>query len=306
MRILLAGATGVIGRRVVPHLAALGHTVTGVARTPEKATLLAGLGATPVALDLFDEAAVRRAAAGHDVIINLATHIPPVSRAFLPGAWRENDRLRRLAAANLADAALAVGAERFIQESFAPIYVGADDHWIDEQGPVRPARYNKAVLDAEAAADRITREGGKGIVLRFAYFYGPDSAFTLDLIRSVRLGLALTLGSPEGFVSSIAHDDAATAVIAALGVPAGVYNVADNDPLPRREFVDALARALDVPPPRLLPSWLSHVAGSIGETLARSQRISNAKLRAAGGWEPLYPSVRAGWRAIVAEDVIQV
>ena len=306
MRILLAGATGVIGRRVVPLLVAQGHTVTGVARTPEKRTLLAGLGASPTELDLFDADRVRRAAQGHDAIINLATHIPPASRTFLPGAWRENDRIRRLGAANLADAALGAGIGRFIQESFAPIYADAGEQWIDEQAPVRAARYNKAVLDAEAAADRIAREGAAGIVLRFAFFYGADSAFTRDLVRSVRRGLALTLGPPDGFVSSISHDDAAAAVVAALRIPAGVYNVTDDDPLRRREFVDTLAVALEVPLPRLLPPWLAHVAGSIGDTLSRSQRIPNTKLRAASGWAPKYPSVREGWRAVVAEDMIQV
>ena len=309
MKILLAGGTGVLGRRVVPLLVGKGggHGVTGVARTPEKATLLTTLGATPVALDLFDEGAVRRAAAGCDVVINLATHIPSASKAFLPGAWRENERINRLGAANLAEAVLAAGSGgKFIQQSFAPIYVSAGDQWIDEHAPVQPASYNKAVLDAEAAADRITREGGTGIVLRFAYFYGPDSDHTLDLIKSVRRGWALTLGPADAFVPAISLDDAATAVVAALGIAAGVYNVADNEPVPRREFVDALARALAVKPPRLLPSWMSYVAGSIGESLARSQRISNDKLRGASGWAPQYPSVREGWRALVAADMIQV
>ncbi len=296
-RVFVAGATGVIGRRVVPLLVAAGHRVTAVGRAPDKRAALERAGAAAIELDLFDPAAVRRAVAGHDVVINLATHIPASARAFFPGAWRETNRMRRLVSHSLATAA---GTSRFIQESFAPIYGDAGDRWIDEDAPVRVARYNRGVLDAEAAAGRVTWDGGTGVVLRFAFFYGADSDFTRDAIRYVRRGRAPVLGSPSGFISAVSHDDAATAVIAALAVPAGTYNVSDDRPLRRREFVDALAEALGVPPPKFFPRWLAVLAGSLGETLARSQRIANGKLRAASGWAPRYPSVVEGWRAVVA------
>src|SRR2546428_6426042 len=302
-RVCLAGATGatgVIGRRVVPLLVAAGHRVTAVGRAPDKRAALERAGAAAIELDLFDLAAVGRAVAGHDVVINLATHIPPSARAFVPGAWRENNRMRRLASHNLATAVLSSGAGRFIQESFAPIYGDAGDRWIDEDAPVRVARYNRAVLDAEAAAARVTRDGGTGVVLRFAYFYGADSDFTQDAIRYVRRGRAPVLGSPNGVISSISHDDAAAAATAALAVPAGTYNVSDDRPVRRREFADALADALGVPPPKFFPPWLALLAGSLGETLARSQRIANRKLRAASGWAPRYPSVLEGWSAVLA------
>ncbi len=295
-RVFVAGATGVIGRRVVPLLVAAGHRVTAVGRGLDKRAALERAGAAAVELDLFDAAAVRRAVAGHDVVINLATHIPASARAFFPGAWRETNRMRRLVSHSLATAA---GTSRFIQESFAPIYEDAGDRWIDEDEPVRVARYNRGVLDAEAAAGRVTRDGGTGVVLRFAFFYGADSDFTRDAIRYVRRGRAPVLGSPSAFISAVSHDDAATAVIAALAVPAGTYNVSDDRPLRRREFVDALAEALGVPPPKFFPRWLAVLAGSLGETLARSQRIANGKLRAASGWAPRYPSVVEGWRAVV-------
>ena len=207
--------------------------------------------------------------------------------------------MRQLVSHNLATAVIAGGVGRFIQESFAPIYGDAGDRWIDEDAPVRVARYNRGVLDAEAAAGRVTRDGGTGVVLRFAFFYGADSDFTRDAIRYVRRGRAPVLGSPSGFISAVSHDDAATAVIAALAVPAGTYNVSDDRPVQRREFVDALAEALGVPPPKFFPRWLAVLAGSLGETLARSQRIANGKLRAASGWAPRYPSVVEGWRAVV-------
>jgi 2-alkyl-3-oxoalkanoate reductase len=107
MNILVTGATGVVGRRLVPLLRANGHEVTAIARTPEKRATLERSGARTLWLDLFDATAVRRAVVGHDAVINLATSIPTTSRMLLPGAWRENDRLRRSASANLVDAALA-------------------------------------------------------------------------------------------------------------------------------------------------------------------------------------------------------
>lgn len=300
MRIFLAGATGVIGRRVIPILVAARHQVTAVSRGAEQRAALERAGATPLTLDLFDPGAVRGAVSGHDAIINLATHIPPSRRAFLPGTWRENNRVRATVSANLAAAALQCGAARLIQESFAPMYETAGDRWIDERASVRVARYNSGVIAAEKAAERLAQAGRVGVVLRFAYFYAPDSDFTQDAIRLVRRGWAPAFGSPQAFISSVSHDDAAAAVIAALGVPAGVYNVSDDRPVQRREFADSLANVLGVPAPRFLPSWVTLLAGSLGETLARSQRVSNTKLRNASGWAPRYPSVVEGWRATVA------
>ena len=300
MQIFVTGATGVIGRRVVPLLVAAGHQVTAVGRSPEQCAALTRVGATPAQLDLFVPDAVRRAVAGHAVVINLATHLPRSARMFLPGAWRANDRIRRVASAILVDAAIAGGAEHFIQESFAPVYPDRGDQWIDERTPIRPARYNRSVADAERAVERFTRSGRTGIVLRFALFYGPDSDQTRDLIAFVRQGWAPIPGSAASFFSSVAHDDAATAVVAALRVRAGVYNVVDDEPLRRREYFDTLAAALGVPPPKIPPAWMGYLLGSLGETLARSLRISNQKLREEGGWAPRYPSVREGWPPVVA------
>ncbi len=299
MRIFVTGATGVIGRRVVPLLVAARHRVTAPGRSAAKRAALERAGAAAVAVDLFDPDAVRRAVRDQDAVINLATHIPPSWMAFFPGAWRQNNRIRHRVSANLAAGAVAGGVTRLVQESFAPIYESAGDRWLDEEAPVRAARYNGAVLDAEAAAERVTAGGRAGVVLRFAYFYGPDSDFTRDAIRYVRRGWAPAFGSPEGFFSSLSHDDAATAVVAALGVLPGIYNVCDDWPVRRREFADALAGALGVPPPRFAPPWVAKLAGSLGETLARSQRIANGRLRGASAWTPRYPSVVEGWRATV-------
>ncbi|HXI76632.1 MAG TPA: hypothetical protein VNH21_05815, partial [Steroidobacteraceae bacterium] len=98
---------------------------------------------------------------------------------------------------------------------------------------------------------------------------------------------------------SVSHDDAATAVLAALWLPAGIYNVADDEPLRHREFAEVLAAALQVAPPKILPSWVTRLTGSMGELISRSLRISNRKLRASSGWAPQFSSVRTGWPAMV-------
>ena len=296
MKIFVAGATGVVGRRAVPLMLQAGHDVTVLLRPQSRMIPRALAGAHTAQVNLFDREAVRRAVSGHEVVLNLATHIPATTgRMFLPGVWRQNDRLRRDGAGNLADGASAAGARRLIQESFALVYPDRGDAWIDEETPIEPVRYNRTVPDAERAAQRFTANGGEGVVLRFAAFYGPDAHQTLDMIKLVRKGWAPLPGAPSAYFSSISHDDAATAVIAALGLPAGIYNVADDEPLDRRNFACSLAQALGVGSPRSLPAWVAGLMGSLGKLMSRSERISNRKLRETSGWAPAYPSVRAGW-----------
>ena len=300
MRIFLTGATGALGRRVVPLLLDAGHQVTGVARSPEKRQLLERQGARAVQLDLFDVRAVRPAVKDADTVVNLATAVPPGIRAFLPWPWHEMARIRRYVSRNLVDAALAGGAvRRIVQESFAPIYADQGDRWIDESSPVRPARYNRTALDAEANAERFSRAGRAGVVLRFGLLYGPGDRMTLQMLELVRRGWFPLFGRPEGYTSWLHHQDAATAVVAALEVPAGIYNAAENEPMRRRDLANGIAKLLDVAPPRLLPGWATLLGGVVGETLARSLRVSNRKLRAGGGWAPRYSTILEGVAAIL-------
>jgi nucleoside-diphosphate-sugar epimerase len=301
MRIFVAGATGVLGRRAVRDLISAGHDVTGVARTEDKAAQLRAAGADAVAADLFDSKAVATAVNGFDVVCNLATHIPPLRRAALPGAWSTNDRIRNEASRHLADGALAGGAGRFIQESITFLYPDAGDRWLDESEPLEAVPNVKSVLKAEAAADHFTGAGGTGIVLRFAVFYGPDSSHTIDAIKAARHKLALASGNPNGYLSSIHTDDAASAVVAALDAAAGTYNIGDDEPVTRREHAEVMARALGEPRLRIVSRGVARLGGSKLELLTRSQRVSNRRFRAASGWAPAYPSVREGVPAVVTE-----
>ena len=303
LRIFVAGGTGVIGRRVVPALVGAGHRVCAASRSEEGQKRLEAQGAEPLTVDLFDADDVRRVIGPQDILINLSTHVPSsTTKMLLPWAWRENDRVRREISANLADAARTAGADCLIQESYAGIYEDAGDRWIDESWTVRPAAYNRTVLDAERAASRFTKHGGRGIVLRFANFYGRDSIFTREMIRMVRKGTSPLPGRPDAVFSSVSHDDAAAAVVAAVHVPGGTYNVSDDEPLSRREWVESLARALEVAPPRPMPGWMAKLGGSTVELLSRSQRVSNRKLRDHSDWAPATPSARDAWPALVQAE----
>jgi 2-alkyl-3-oxoalkanoate reductase len=301
MRIFITGATGVIGRRVVPMCLTRGHRVTAVSRSHDGRAVLQRLGARGVEADLFDRRGLAALMAEHDAVVNLATHMPPSSlRMVLPGAWRENDRIRRDGSAALVDAALVAGVGRFVQESFAPVYPDRGDAWIEETTPIDPARYNRTVGDAERSAARFSEAGGASVVLRFAAFYGPDSRFLEELARAVRYGFAPLFGPPDAYISSVAHDDAAAAVLAALELPGGVYNVADDEPVSHRAFVDSLADELGVRHPKLPPQWMTALGGSLAATVARSLRVSNRKLRTTSLWAPAFRTVRDGWPAALA------
>jgi 2-alkyl-3-oxoalkanoate reductase len=302
MRILVSGATGVIGRRVIPLLLSAGHSVTALARNSASSEKLKQAGASSATADLFDLASLKRAASGHDAIINLATHMPSaVWKMLFRPAWRLNDRIRTEGVANIVEAALACGVGRLIQESFAPTYPDRGDAWIGEDTAIEPAAYNSTVADAEASVARFSASGRTGVVLRFGAFYGPDAMQVKSFIDTLRMGWAALPGSPDAFISSISHDDAATAVVAALKAPAGAYNVVDDEPLTHRDYFGSLAENLGLKPPRFLPGWATPLLGTAGPTMARSLRISNQKLKTATGWAPELPSVREGWPATLRQ-----
>jgi 2-alkyl-3-oxoalkanoate reductase len=299
MNVFVVGATGALGRRLIPLLQDAGHTITAAGRPSSRLSALARPGVGVAPLDIFDRASAERAMRGHDAVINLATHVPPGMRGMLPGAWREMDHIRRDASAALVDGALAAGVRRFVQESFAPVYDDGGDRWLDEKSPVRPGRYNRSVLDAEASNRRFTESGGVGVTLRFAFLYGPGDPFSRQIIDSIRRGWMPFFGRSRGYLALVTQQDAASAAAAALTVPGGIYNVVDDVPLTREELGRTVAELLGRKPPRMLPGWTTKLGGSVGETLARSLRLSNRKLKQASGWTPAFPSAREGMQASV-------
>jgi nucleoside-diphosphate-sugar epimerase len=299
VRVFVAGGTGVLGRRAVRLMVQAGHDVTVVTRSPEREAEVREAGAVPVAVDIFDAAAVRKAVDGHEVVANLATHIPKASRMAVPSAWKDNDRIRTEGSRNLADAALDTGARRFIQESIAFLYADAGDQWITETSEVLAKANLTTALSAEANAARVAESGATGVILRFAQFYGPDSHTTLDTVRFAKRRVAGGFGK-DTYVSSITTDDAASAVLAALSAPSGLYNVVDDEPVTRLEYCAVLAAAVGAKPAMIPPRRMARLAGGRAAILSRSQRVSNTLFRETAGWTPATPSVREGWPAVVA------
>ena len=176
MRCFVTGATGAVGRPLVRALRVVGHEVRGVARGDAKAEELRAAGAEPVAVDLFDEAAVVDEVAGCDAIVHFATNVPPLSKVGLPWAWKTHNRLRTEATHYLLAGAQRHGIVRVVKESITFTYQGRGDEWIDERVPpdtsIKPLR---PTLEGEGLVEAFTSSGGEGVVLRFGLFCGAGN-----------------------------------------------------------------------------------------------------------------------------------
>jgi nucleoside-diphosphate-sugar epimerase len=300
MDILVTGATGVLGRATVPLLIAAGHHVRGLARSEENRALLREMAVEPATADLFDAFSLRPHVAGCDAILHLATHIPPTSKAGRLGAWRENDRVRRDGTRALVGAALATGVQTLIYPSICYVYPDSGDRWIDaETTPVAPRPVLKSTLDAEAMVREFAADGRRGIVLRMATLYGPESPATQDLLRFARMGIAAIPGSRDAYLPLVWVQDAARALVAALTAPAGTYDVVDDNPLPRGESFVAIAHGVGQERLHIMPRWLmGMLASATVDMLSRSQRISNRRFKEVAGWAPTVPDARVGWARI--------
>ncbi|MGZ8761780.1 MAG: NAD-dependent epimerase/dehydratase family protein [Acidimicrobiia bacterium] len=299
MKCFVTGATGVVGRPLVPRLVAAGHEVVAVARSDDKAASLCAAGAEPVDVDLFEPNAVLGATEGCDAILHLATNVPPASKAGRPSSWALHNRLRTEATAILVAAAEANDVTRLVKESITFVYPDHGEAWIIEAVAPDPTMTALApTLEGEqlalAFADRPDRTA---VVLRYGLFYGgARNRGTDEMLRLARWRLSTVAGRLDARMSSVHVDDAATAVLAALHAPTGIYNVVDDEPLTRRDYLAAFSAAYGLPKPRTLPAWMLRVvAGRSAGALVASQRVSNQQFRTTTGWIPAYPSAREGW-----------
>jgi nucleoside-diphosphate-sugar epimerase len=298
MNIFVAGATGVLGRGAVPLLVEQGHEVRAVARSTEKERWLRDHGARPVAVDLFDDAAVKDAVAGSEVVFHLATSIPRMRDMPKPTAWETNDRLRTTSTKLLVDAALAHGVSTLIAESITFLYDDCGSDWITEDTRWENDDAMSSVVDLEREVERFSQGGSTGIALRFGSFYGPEAQSLEEFLSLARKRVAPFLGSPDAYVSSIHTDDAATATVAAQHVEGGTYNVCD-EPLTRRENANVLADAFGLGRPFFIPKVVQQAtARKRGEPLLRSQRVSNARFHDAANWSPEFSSALEGWHDV--------
>lgn len=298
-RVFLTGATGSMGIEATRALAAAGHDVVGTARSAQGNAALQALGAKPVEVDLLDEAALREATVGADVIAHFATSIPRGLEATKTRAWRTNDALRREGTAALIAAAEANGVGRFIFESIALAYPDHGDAWIDESVPLtQVAPSMGTAIEAEAMLEGFRARGGDAVSLRFGRIYGAGRA-SEDLIAALRKRQMPIVGRGDNYVSSIHITDVGTSVVAALDVPPGVYNVVDDEPITQRPLLETAAVYLDAPPPRRIAVVLARLMmGQATPVLTVSQRVSNRRLRDATGWSPAYPSATTGWAQV--------
>jgi nucleoside-diphosphate-sugar epimerase len=301
MRVFVAGATGAVGERLVPRLAAAEHDVIGTTRSPEKSARLRELGAEPVVLDLLDGAAVLRevTAAQPDAIVHEASALRGATDVkHFDRSFAQTNRLRTVGADNLLRAARAAGVRRFVAQSYAGWPYAREGGAVKtEDDPLdpTPAPAMRETLAAIRHLERAVVDAG-GVVLRYGGLYGSPDDAQLELVRRRRFPI---VGDGGGVWSFVHLDDAAAATVLALehGEP-GIYNVVDDEPAPVREWLPALAEAIHAKPPRHAPRWLARLlAGESGVVLMTEVRgASNAKAKRELGWSLEYPSWRRGFR----------
>jgi 2-alkyl-3-oxoalkanoate reductase len=308
VRVFLAGATGAIGRQLVPMLLAEGHEVHGSTRSPERARELQSSGASAVVVDALDREALAAAVAQArpQAVIHELTALPQrIDPRTMERDFVLNDRLRVEGTRNLVDAAQASGAARIIAQSiafsYAPgppgtLHVESDPLLRGEQATASYARSAEAVRELE----RTTCQAG-GLVLRYGYFYGPGTSICRkgSTGREVSRRRIPIIGGGSGVWSFIQIRDAAAATLAALEHGAsGAYNVVDDDPARVSDWIPALAQALGARPPRRVPAWLARpLAGSFGvQVMVEQQGADNALAKRELAWSPAHASWREGFQ----------
>jgi nucleoside-diphosphate-sugar epimerase len=310
MKVFVAGATGALGRALVPQLVAAGHEVTGMTRSPAKQDAVRALGAQPAVADALEPDAVAEAVAraAPEVIVHELTAL---SGAFdtrhIDRLFATTNRLRTEGTDHLLAAGRAVGARRFVGQSYAgwPFArtggpVKTEDDPLDPDPPAQLRAALQAIRHLEDAVTGI--DWGDGVVLRYGGFYGPGTGASADpeadMIKPVRARRFPIIGDGGGVWSFVHIDDAAAATLAAVEHGrTGIYNVVDDEPAKVRDWLPGLARALNAKPPRRVPRWLGRLlAGEAGAVMMTEIRgASNAKAKRELGWQPRYPSWRVGF-----------
>ncbi len=302
MRVFVAGASGAIGTRLVPQLLDRGHEVIGTFKSPGNAERVRALGAEPIALDLLDPRAVRKAVleTEPDAIVHQATALADVrfsknlDRSFAP-----TNRLRTQGTDALLAAAREAGVRRFVAQSFASMRyareggpVKTEDDPLDPTPPATTRETNAAMRYLDQA---VTDAGG--IALRHGGFYGASNDGLLGPVRKRQFPIVGNGGGVSSFIHL--HDAAAATVLALEHDRAGIYHIVDDEPAPMREWLPVLANVLGAKPPRHVPRWLARlVAGEAAVMMATESRgASNAKAKRELGWTLRYPSWRQGFAA---------
>ncbi|HWH96250.1 MAG TPA: NAD(P)-dependent oxidoreductase [Baekduia sp.] len=306
MKVLVAGATGAIGRPLVERLVADGHTVVGTTRDPARARALRERGAEAVVLDAFDAAAVHAAvaAAAPEVVVHQLTALPRrPDRKAMAQAVADTARLRRETVPTFVDAARVAGARRIVVQSISFVTAPDGRPVHDEDAPLMLTpgwtRTNvEAIRDLEAAT--VGARGIEGVALRYGFYYGPGTWYDRDgaIATMIRKRHYPIIGRGEGRSSFVHVDDAVDATVRALDRGAsGIYNITDGAPAMQREWVPEAARLLGAKPPRHVPAWLARRLAGPAVVHYATTLPGNAgdRARAALDWHP------RSWREGFAE-----
>jgi nucleoside-diphosphate-sugar epimerase len=309
MKVFLAGATGAIGKRLVPMLVSAGHSVTGTTRHPDKAKSLRAAGARPEIVNALSSREVLEAVqrSEPDVIIHQLTAIPAnFNLRRFDQEFATTNRLRTEGTDHLLAAARAVGCRRFIAQSYTGWPYARTGGWIKtEEDPLASSpdpgmrRSFEAIRHLESA---VLQNGPiEGFVLRYGGFYGPGTSLGhgSPMLEQIRRRRVPVVGNGLGHWSFVHIDDAASATLAAVeaALP-GVYNVADDEPAPVSEWLPFLASVLGAKPPRHIPRWLGRIAiGQHGVAMMTEIRgASNRKAKSLLNWRLKWPSWRQGFQ----------
>jgi nucleoside-diphosphate-sugar epimerase len=308
MKVFVAGATGALGQQLVPQLAARGHEVVGMTRSPEKQDLVRSLGARPVVADALDPDQVAQAVAEAepDVIVHQMTALSgDFDMRHIDRFFDVTNRLRTEGTDHLLAAGRAVGVKKFVAQSYAGwpfARVGGAVKTENDPLDPEPAKALQVALDAiRHTEDAVTGAGWTtGIALRYGGFYGPGTGMSVggDQAELIEKRQWPILGDGGGVWSFVHIADAATATVEAIEHgERGVYNVVDDEPAPVREWLPAIAEALGAPRPRRVPRWLGRLlAGEAAAVMMTESRgASNEKAKRELGWRPRYPSWRQGF-----------
>jgi nucleoside-diphosphate-sugar epimerase len=308
MKVLVAGATGVVGRPLVRRLLDAGHEVFGTTGSTERAAALEEVGAWPLLVDVRDAAALGKAMgqAQPEVVVNELTRYPRRFNYRKPEeTFGPTIELRGVVSPILAGAAAEAGARRLVSQSVCFFYrpTGVSAHpEQDRMLELPPGPSGASMTTALAQLERSTLEtaGLEGVVLRYGYFYGPDTHYASDgyIADDVRKRRFQIVGRGTGIFSFVHLEDAAAATVAAVErASPGIYNVCDDDPAPMAEWLPVYAEAIGAKQPWRVPVWLARlVAGSQVSVLAQLEGASNAKAKRELGWKPKYPSWREGFK----------
>jgi nucleoside-diphosphate-sugar epimerase len=313
MHILLAGATGAVGRTLIPTLREHGHTVSGTTRSAAKWEALRALGADPILMDGLDGASVLAAVrtVEPDVIVHQMTALSGTDLRHFDRSFAVTNRLRTEGTEHLLAAAAETGVSRVVAQSYAgwpsartggP--VKSEDDPFDPDPP-------KGMTETLAAIRRLEElvTGADGVVLRYGGFYGTGSGLAEGgtYLEDVRRRRWPVVGDGGGIWSFVHTEDVASATVAAIerATPGEIYNVCDDDPAPVRDWLPALAEAVGARPPRHVPVWLARLAvgPAMVSMMTEIRGASNAKAKAQLGWTPEWPTWREGFVALTRRRV---